>query len=62
MYAKHYLCIQETVLILKTAYSSAIKFTRLTPGNVFVQAEGMLRPMKTLVLIEHHVEEILLKK
>ena len=26
----------------RTAYSSAIKFTRLISGNVFVQAEGML--------------------
>ena len=42
-----------------TAYSSAIKFTRLIPGNVCVQAEGMLKPMKTLVLIQHHFERIL---
>ena len=42
-----------------TAYSSAIKFTRLIPGNVCVQAEGMVKPMKTLVLIQHHVEKIL---
>ena len=40
------------VILLKfyqhiTAYSSAIKFTRLIPGNVCVQAEGMLKPMKT---------------
>ena len=32
-----------------TAYSSAIKFTCLIPGNVCVQAEGMLKLMKTLV-------------
>ena len=30
-----------------TAYSSAIKFTCLIPGNVCVQAEGMVKPMKT---------------
>ena len=42
-----------------TAYLSAIKFTRLIPGNVCVQAEGMLKSMKTLVLIQRHVERIL---
>ena len=69
------ICIQEPLVILKkciyfffliyqhiTAYSSAIKFTRLIPGNVCVQAEGIVKPMKTLVLIQHHVERILLKK
>ena len=47
-----------------TAYSFAIKFTRLIPGNVCVQAEGMLKPMETLVLIQDLVlvERILLKK
>ena len=47
-----------------TTYSFAIKFTRLIPGNVFVQAEGMLKPMETLVLIQDlvWVESILLKK
>ena len=44
-----------------TAYSSATKFTRLIPGNVCVQAEGTLKPMETLVSIQHHVERILLK-
>ena len=34
-------------------------FTRLIPGNVCVQAEDMVKPMKTLVLIQHHVERIL---
>ena len=50
--------IQEPLLILKkfivllhtlqhiTAYSSAIKFTRLIPRNVCVQAEGMMKPVK----------------
>ena len=53
------ICIQEPLLILKkfivllhtlqhiTAYSSAIKFTRLIPRNVCVQAEGMMKPVKT---------------
>ena len=44
-----------------TAYSSAIKYTRLISGNVCVQAECMLKPMKTLLLIQHHVERILEK-
>ena len=44
-----------------TSYSSTIKFTRLIPGNVCVQAEGVLKPMETLVLIQHHVDRILLK-
>ena len=29
-----------------TAYSSAKKFSRLVPGNVCVQAEDMVKPMK----------------
>ena len=45
-----------------TAYSSTIKFTRLIPGNVCVRAEGVLKPMETLVLIQHHVDRILLKE
>ena len=45
-----------------TAYLPAIKFTHLIPGNVCVQAEGMLKPVKTLVLIQGHVERILQKK
>ena len=67
------ICIKEILLILKknyssssnivlqyiTAYSSALKSTCLIPGNVCVQAEGMMKPMKTLVLIQHHVERIL---
>ena len=49
-------CIQEPLLILKifivllhtlsaykTAYSSAIKVTRLISANVCVQAEGMMK-------------------
>ena len=65
------ICIGEPVLILKkmyfffipyqhiTAYSSATNFTRLIPGNVCAEAESMLKPMKTLVLIQHHDERIL---
>ena len=44
------------------ADSSAIKFTHLISENVCVQAESMLKPMKTLVLIQHHVERILEEK
>ena len=47
-----------------TAYSSAVKFTFLIPGNVCVQAEGLVKPInhilepkKNLVLIQHHVEK-----
>ena len=62
------ICFQEPLLILKknivifilyqhiTAYLSAIKFSRLIPGNICVKAEGMVNPRKTLVLIQHHVE------
>ena len=66
------ICIQEPLLISRkfivllrtlsayiTAHSSNMKFTRLIPGNVCVQAEGMLKPIKTLVLIHRHVERIL---
>ena len=40
--------IQFMMFILQhiTAYSFAIKFTCLTPGNVCVQAEGMVKPKK----------------
>ena len=34
----------------------------MIPGNVCVHAEGIVKPMKTLVLIQHHFEIILLKK
>ena len=43
------------------AYSSAVTFIRLISGNVCAQAKGMLKPIKTLVLMQHHVEKILLK-
>ena len=58
MYSRTPLDIKKIIVLLHTlsAYSSAIKFTRLISGNVCVQAEGMLEPMKTLVLIQHHVE------
>ena len=42
-----------------TAYSSAAKFTRLIPGNVCAQVEGMMKPMIPLILIQNHVERIL---
>ena len=40
-------------------YSSAIKFTHPIPGNVCAQDEGMVKPMYTLVLIQHHAKRIL---
>ena len=66
------ICIQAPLLILKkivvllhtlsayNACSSAITFTRLVPGNACAhKAEVMVNPMKTLVLIQHHVKRIL---
>ena len=68
------ICIQELLLIPKklqfffilyqhlTPFSSAINFTCLIPGNVCVDMlvwYGMLEPIKTLVLIRHHVQRIL---
>ena len=32
-----------------TTYSSTIKFTRLIPGNVYVQAEGMVKPYENFI-------------
>ena len=68
------MCIQEPLLISKkiivllhtlSAYNSLLvhckSFTRLIPENVCVQAERMLKPMKTLVLSQRHVERILYK-
>ena len=34
----------------------------MIPENICVQADGILKLMKTLVLIQHHVERILQKK
>ena len=64
MYSGIPLDIKKIIVLLQLyqhikAYSSAIRFTCLIPGNVCVQAEGMVKPMKTLVLIQHHVERIL---
>ena len=67
------ICIQEPLLISKkfivflytlSAYNSwlvhsTITFTRLIPGKVYVQGQRMLKPMKVLVLIQHHVERVL---
>ena len=63
------ICIQESLLILKkftvlchalSAYNSLLVRYKVSE-NVCVQAEGMLKPMETLVLIQHHVERVLLK-
>ena len=45
----------------QTAYSSAVKFTRLIPWNVWVQHESMVKTIYTLVLIQYHVIRILSK-
>ena len=58
-YIDIYIDLLPIITLIYSLNKSAIKFTLLTPGNVCVQAEGMLKPMKTLVLIQHHVERIL---
>ena len=66
------ICIQEPLLILKTfivllhtlsAYNSLLVRYKVYSSDprecLCTQAEGMVKPMKTLVLIQHHVERIL---
>ena len=68
------ICIQEPLLILKTfivllhtlsAYNSLLVHCKVYSSDnrecLCTQAEGMVKPMKTLVLIQHHVERILQK-
>ena len=66
------ICIQEHILILK---EFIVLFHTLSACNslqvrykiylsdprecLFTQVEGMVKPMKTLLLIQHHVERIL---
>ena len=65
-------CIQEPLLILKkfivllhtlSAYNSLLVRYKVYSSDprecLCTQAEGMVKPMKTLVLIQHHVERIL---
>ena len=51
----YYLILYQDI----TAYSSAVKFTRLISWNDCLQAEVMPKAMKTLVLIQNHVETII---
>ena len=60
------ICIQELLLILKrfivllhtlSTYNSLLVHDNR--GNVCVKAEGMVKPMKTLVLIQHPIKRIL---
>ena len=66
------ICIQEPLLKLKkitvilhtlTAYNSLLVRYKVYSSDLreclCTQAEGMVKPMKTLVLIQHHVERIL---
>ena len=65
------ICIQEPLLMLKkfivlltlSAYNSLLVRYKVDSSNprkcLRTQAEGMVKPMKTLVLIQHHVERIL---
>ena len=68
------ICIQESLLILKpvivllhtlSAYNSLLvsyKVYWCDPRECLcTQAEGMVKPMKTLVLMQHHFERILSK-
>ena len=65
-------CIQEPLLILEkiivllhtlSAYNSLLVHYKVYSSDprecLCTQAEGMVKPMKTLVLIQHHVERIL---
>ena len=70
------ICVQETLLISKKSivlfhtlyaeYNSLLvrnKVYSSNPRECFcTQSEGMLKPMKTLVLIQHHFQRILQKK
>ena len=60
--SKMFIVLLHTLSAYVIAYSSTIKFTRLISGNVCVQAAGMLKSMNTLVLIQRHIERILLKR
>ena len=60
--SKKFTVLLHTLSAYIKAYSSGIKITCLIPGNVCTQPEGMLKPMKTFLLIQHRVERILLKK
>ena len=65
------ICIQEPLLILKkiivllhtlSAYNSLLVRYKVYLSDprecLCTQAEGMAKPMKTLVLIQHHIERI----
>ena len=66
------ICIQEPLLILQkfivlihtlSAYNSLLVCYKVYSSDprecLCTQAEGVVKPMKTLVLIQHHVERIL---
>ena len=66
------ICIQEPLLILKkiivllhtfSAYNSLLVHYKVYSSDprecLCIQVEGTVKPMKTLVLIQHHVERIL---
>ena len=66
------ICIQEPLLILKkimvllhtlSAYNSLLVRYNVYSSDprecLYIQAEGMVKPMKTFVLIHHRVERIL---
>ena len=66
------ICIKELLLILRKiivllhtllAYNSLLVICKVYSSDprecLCAQAEGMVKPLKTLVLIQHHVERIL---
>ena len=66
------ICFQESLVILKrvivllrtlSAYNSLLARYNIYSSDPYeclcTQAEGMIEPMKTLVLIQHHVERII---
>ena len=62
-----FLILKKVIVLLHTlaVYSRLLfryKVTCLIQGNVCVQAEGIVKPIETAVLIQHHFERILQKK
>ena len=68
MYSVTPLDIKKIIVLLRTlsAYNSLLVRYKVYSSDprecLRTQAEGMVKPMKTLVLIQHHVKRILKKK
>ena len=68
MYSRASLDIKKRIAVLLhtlAAYNSLLLRDKVYSSHprecLCTQAEGMVKPIKTLVLIQHHVERILLK-